>query len=170
VTGSSGSRTVRRRRRSATAVRVSCRAAPAASEPRPRPAAREAPSRQGRGPRGATRAGEGCVRRPRWLVPAPAMRSGAYLLRRRDEADEAVQDTFVKVFTHITSYARTCRSRRGSPDPRQHLRAGRSEAAAGSDGDNRVRTRDQTARLLTWPRRRAGSMRTPLLGSERRRS
>jgi RNA polymerase sigma-70 factor (ECF subfamily) len=34
----------------------------------------------------------------------PAMRLALYLLRDASEADEAVQDTFVKVFTHITSY------------------------------------------------------------------
>jgi RNA polymerase sigma-70 factor, ECF subfamily len=33
-----------------------------------------------------------------------AMRLALYLLRDASEADEAVQDTFVKVFTHITSY------------------------------------------------------------------
>lgn len=33
-----------------------------------------------------------------------AMRLALYLLRDAAEADEAVQDTFVKVFTHITSY------------------------------------------------------------------
>jgi RNA polymerase sigma-70 factor (ECF subfamily) len=33
-----------------------------------------------------------------------AMRLALYLLRDVTEADEAVQDTFVKVFTHITSY------------------------------------------------------------------
>jgi RNA polymerase sigma-70 factor (ECF subfamily) len=33
-----------------------------------------------------------------------AMRLALYLLRDSAEADEAVQDTFVKVFTHITSY------------------------------------------------------------------
>ena len=33
-----------------------------------------------------------------------AMRLALYLLRDATEADEAVQDTFVKVFTHITSY------------------------------------------------------------------
>jgi RNA polymerase sigma-70 factor (ECF subfamily) len=33
-----------------------------------------------------------------------AMRLALYLLRNATEADEAVQDTFVKVFTHITSY------------------------------------------------------------------
>jgi RNA polymerase sigma-70 factor (ECF subfamily) len=32
------------------------------------------------------------------------MRLALYLLRDASEADEAVQDTFVKVFTHITSY------------------------------------------------------------------
>jgi len=33
-----------------------------------------------------------------------ATRLALYLLRDASEADEAVQDTFVKVFTHITSY------------------------------------------------------------------
>jgi len=33
-----------------------------------------------------------------------AMRLALYLLRDPTEADEAVQDTFVKVFTHMTSY------------------------------------------------------------------
>jgi RNA polymerase sigma-70 factor (ECF subfamily) len=33
-----------------------------------------------------------------------AMRLALYLLRDASEADEAVQDTFVKVFTHITTY------------------------------------------------------------------
>lgn len=33
-----------------------------------------------------------------------AMRLALYLLRDAADADEAVQDTFVKVFTHITSY------------------------------------------------------------------
>ena len=32
------------------------------------------------------------------------MRLALYLLRDATEADEAVQDAFVKVFTHITSY------------------------------------------------------------------
>jgi len=33
-----------------------------------------------------------------------AMRLALYLLRNPSESDEAVQDTFVKVFTHMTSY------------------------------------------------------------------
>jgi RNA polymerase sigma-70 factor (ECF subfamily) len=62
-----------------------------------------------------------------------ASRLALYLLRDPTEADEAVQDTFVKVFTHITSYredlpfeawfnrilTNTCRDRRKSRRRRQ---------------------------------------------------
>ena len=66
-----------------------------------------------------------------------AMRLALYLLRDATEADEAVQDAFVKVFTHITSYredlpfeawftrilANTCRDRQKARRRRERWEA-----------------------------------------------
>jgi RNA polymerase sigma-70 factor (ECF subfamily) len=73
-----------------------------------------------------------------------ASRLALYLLRDVTEADEAVQDTFVKVFTHITSYredlpfeawfnrilTNTCRDRRKSRRRRQRWELGGLEGDA----------------------------------------
>jgi RNA polymerase sigma-70 factor (ECF subfamily) len=67
-----------------------------------------------------------------------------YLLRDATEADEAVQDTFVKVFTHITTYredlpfdawfnrilANTCRDRKKARRRRQRWELGGLERDA----------------------------------------
>ena len=72
-----------------------------------------------------------------------AMRLALYLLRDATEADEAVQDTFVKVFTHITSYREDLPFEAWfTRYPRQHLpRPAEGEAAPGTVGDARLRTR-----------------------------
>ena len=100
------------------------------------------------------------------------MRLALYLLRDATEADEAVQDTFVKVFTHITSYredlpfeawftrilANTCRDRQKARRRRERWET------IGVDRADQVRVR-----RWTGPRRPGLSPEDALLGSERRR-
>ena len=59
-----------------------------------------------------------------------AVRIAYHYLRDAYDADEAVQDAFVKVFTHITTYRRTSRSKYGSPHPRERLSRHRQGAHA----------------------------------------
>lgn len=99
-----------------------------------------------------------------------ASRLALYLLRDVAEADEAVQDTFVKVFTHITSYredlsfdawftrilANTCRDRKKARRRRQRWE---------------VTGTDQHPEYGPRMERMAASTRTPedlVLGEERR--
>jgi RNA polymerase sigma-70 factor (ECF subfamily) len=100
-----------------------------------------------------------------------ASRFALYLLRDVTEADEAVQDTFVKVFTHITAYredlpfeawfnrilTNTCRDRRKSRQRRQRWEL------AGLEGD---------APFGSWAASVRSNAPTPedaLLSDERRR-
>jgi RNA polymerase sigma-70 factor (ECF subfamily) len=100
-----------------------------------------------------------------------AMRLALYLLRDGAEADEAVQDTFVKVYTHITSYredlpfeawftrilANTCRDRQ---------KAKRRRARWETIGFERADQPGSAADLAQAP---GPSPEDALLGSERRR-
>jgi RNA polymerase sigma-70 factor (ECF subfamily) len=101
----------------------------------------------------------------------PAMRLALYLLRDATEADEAVQDAFVKVFTHITAYredlpfeawftrilANTCRDRKKARRRRERWEV------VGLD-----RHPEYGARVDTTPAR-GPSPEEALLGDERRR-
>jgi len=101
-----------------------------------------------------------------------AMRLALYLLRDAAEADEAVQDTFVKVFTHITSYredlpfeawftrilANTCRDRQKARRRRE-----RWETIGFERADH------QAASAVELARAPGLSPEDALLGSERRR-
>ena len=100
-----------------------------------------------------------------------AMRLALYLLRDAAEADEAVQDTFVKVFTHITSYredlpfeawftrilANTCRDRQKARRRRERWE---------TIGFERP---DQTGSVVDRAHAPGPSPEDALLGSERRR-
>lgn len=100
-----------------------------------------------------------------------AMRLALYLLRDASEADEAVQDTFVKVFTHITSYredlpfeawftrilANTCRDRQKAKRRRE-----RWETIGFDRGD-------QGGSVVEQARAPGLSPEDALLGDERRR-
>ena len=99
------------------------------------------------------------------------MRLALYLLRDATEADEAVQDTFVKVFTHITSYredlpfeawftrilANTCRDRQKARRRRE-----RWETLGFDRGDQAGSAADRAQAPGPSPE-------DALLGSERRR-
>ena len=99
-----------------------------------------------------------------------AMRLALYLLRDAAEADEAVQDTFVKVFTHITSYredlpfeawftrilANTCRDRQKARRRRERWETIGFERA------------DQTGSAVDRAQAPGLSPEAALLGSERR--
>jgi len=105
------------------------------------------------------------------LYQRQAMRLALYLLRDATEADEAVQDTFVKVFTHITSYredlpfeawftrilANTCRDRQKARRRRERWE---------TIGFDRPGQAGSTADLAQAP---GLSPEDALLGSERRR-
>ena len=100
-----------------------------------------------------------------------AMRLALYLLRDATEADEAVQDTFVKVFTHITSYredlpfeawftrilANTCRDRQKARRRRERWETLGFERA------------DQAGSAIDLAQAPGPSPEDALLGSERRR-
>ena len=100
-----------------------------------------------------------------------AMRLALYLLRDAAEADEAVQDTFVKVFTHITSYredlpfeawftrilANTCRDRQKARRRRERWETVGFERA------------DQTGSAVDLAQAPGLSPEDELLGNERRR-
>ena len=100
-----------------------------------------------------------------------AMRLALYLLRDATEADEAVQDTFVKVFTHITSYredlpfeawftrilANTCRDRQKARRRRERWETIGFERA------------DQTGTAVDLAQAPGPGPEDALLGSERRR-
>jgi RNA polymerase sigma-70 factor, ECF subfamily len=100
-----------------------------------------------------------------------AMRLALYLLRDAAEADEAVQDTFVKVFTHITTYredlpfeawftrilANTCRDRQKARRRRE-----RWETVGFDRGS-------QTGSAVDRAQAPDPSPEDALLGSERRR-
>jgi RNA polymerase sigma-70 factor (ECF subfamily) len=100
-----------------------------------------------------------------------AMRLALYLLRDAAEADEAVQDTFVKVFTHITSYredlpfeawftrilANTCRDRQKARRRRERWET------IGLDRP------DQAGSAVDLAQAPGPSPEDALLGSERRR-
>ena len=100
-----------------------------------------------------------------------AMRLALYLLRDTAEADEAVQDTFVKVYTHITSYredlpfeawftrilANTCRDRQKARRRRERWETIGFERA------------DQTGSAVDLAQAPGLSPEDALLGSERRR-
>ena len=100
-----------------------------------------------------------------------AMRLALYLLRDAAEADEAVQDTFVKVFTHITSYredlpfeawftrilANTCRDRQKARRRRERWE---------TIGFERP---DQTGSVVDRAQAPGPSPEDALLGSERHR-
>ena len=100
-----------------------------------------------------------------------AMRLALYLLRDPAEADEAVQDTFVKVFTHITSYredlpfeawftrilANTCRDRQKARRRRERWETIGFERA------------DQTGSAVDRAQAPGPNPEDALLGSERRR-
>ena len=100
-----------------------------------------------------------------------AMRLALYLLRDAAEADEAVQDTFVKVFTHITSYredlpfeawftrilANTCRDRQKARRRRERWE---------TIGFDRP---DQAGSAIDLAQAPGLSPEDALLGSERRR-
>jgi RNA polymerase sigma-70 factor (ECF subfamily) len=100
-----------------------------------------------------------------------AMRLALYLLRDATEADEAVQDAFVKVFTHITSYredlpfeawftrilANTCRDRQKARRRRERWE---------TVGFGRADQAGSVADLTPAP---GPSPEDALLGSERRR-
>jgi RNA polymerase sigma-70 factor, ECF subfamily len=100
-----------------------------------------------------------------------AMRLALYLLRDTAEADEAVQDTFVKVFTHITSYredlpfeawftrilANTCRDRQKARRRRERWE---------TIGFDRA---DQAGSAVDLAQAPGLSPEDALLGSERRR-
>ncbi|MGE5199941.1 MAG: RNA polymerase sigma factor [Rhodospirillaceae bacterium] len=100
-----------------------------------------------------------------------AMRLALYLLRDATEADEAVQDTFVKVFTHITSYredlpfeawftrilANTCRDRQKAKRRRERWETVGFERP------------DQTGSAIDMAQAPGLSPEDALLGSERRR-
>ena len=99
------------------------------------------------------------------------MRLALYLLRDATEADEAVQDTFVKVFTHITSYredlpfeawftrilANTCRDRQKARRRRERWE---------TIGFDRA---DQAGSAVDRAQAPGLSPEDALLGSERRR-
>ncbi len=99
-----------------------------------------------------------------------AMRLALYLLRDAAEADEAVQDTFVKVFTHITSYredlpfeawftrilANTCRDRQKARRRRERWETIGFERA------------DRTGSAVDLAQAPGPSPEDALLGSERR--
>ena len=100
-----------------------------------------------------------------------AMRLALYLLRDAAEADEAVQDAFVKVFTHILSYredlpfeawftrilANTCRDRQKARRRRERWET------IGFDRDGQSRSAVEMAQAP------GHSPEDALLGSERRR-
>jgi len=100
----------------------------------------------------------------------PATRLALYLLRDVTEADEAVQDAFVKVFTHITAYredlpfeawftrilANTCRDRKKARRRRERWEV------VGLDRHPEYGARVETAPALT------PSPEEALLGDERR--
>jgi RNA polymerase sigma-70 factor (ECF subfamily) len=100
----------------------------------------------------------------------PATRLALYLLRDVTEADEAVQDAFVKVFTHITAYredlpfeawftrilANTCRDRKKARRRRERWEV------VGLDRHPEYGARVETAPALT------PSPEEALLGNERR--
>lgn len=100
-----------------------------------------------------------------------ASRLALYLLRDVSDADEAVQDAFVKVFTHITSYredlsfeawftrilANTCRDRKKSRRRRE-----RWEVTAVDQGDERGSWIERAPSLSASPE-------DLVLGDERRR-
>ncbi len=101
-----------------------------------------------------------------------ASRLALYLMRDPTEADEAVQDAFVKVYTHITSYredlpfeawfnrilANTCRDRKKARRRRQRWELGGLDG----EGDDQPRT-GQARSLLPSPEE-------TVLGQEQRRT